>query len=361
MSYSKDIDYQEKINEAVKDGDYKTAAKLEQSRNAKIDGEGLDYEKTNRYTGWLDDTDYSIELKKQMNAGASKDKVSQTLKKRVKKASGTDGLVKYAHDDVYDEAVKYIMGENSFKTSEKREDYKSSYSREVNKLLNKILKREEFSYNPFEDEMYKYYTEAYRREGERSMEDLLGKFSANTGGTVNSYALGAAAQISDYYNSKVADVVPELYNLNYNMYLDSLSSDIKDLDIITSLEESDYEKYRDRIEDYESDRDFDYKRFIDSLEEENYRREVERKRETEDREYNLLLEKFLNQKTVEDRNYELELRGILSDEEENERERIYKENRDEVNQALQKWKILGYLDEESAKILNLPPYLSVMD
>ena len=135
-----DIDYQEKINEAVKKGDYVSAAKLEQSRNEKIDSEGLNYEKTSRYKGWLDDTDYSIELKKQMNSGASKNTVSKTLKKRVEKASGTDGLIHYAYDDVYDEAVKYIMGESGFNANEKPAEYKKSYNTQANKLLNKILK-----------------------------------------------------------------------------------------------------------------------------------------------------------------------------------------------------------------------------
>lgn len=361
MSYNKDTDYQEKINEAVKKGDYVSAAKLEQSRNEKIDSEGLNYEKTNRYTGWLDDTDYSVELKKQMNAGASRNTVSKTLKKRVEKASGTDGLIQYAHDDVYDEAVRYIMGEDGFKTSEKRAEYKNRYSDEVEKLLNKILKRKEFSYNPFEDEMYKYYKEAYVREGERSMEDLLGKLSVNTGGNINSYALGAARSASDYYNSKVADIIPELYNMNYNMYLDSLSEDFKELSMLNLLEESEYQKYRDRVKDFESDREFDYKKFIDFIDDENYRRETERKREIEDREFNFLLEEFSNKKEEGLRDYELELARMLKDEEESEKEREYKINRDKVEEALNKWKTMGYLDRESARILNLPAYLPVMD
>ena len=100
MSYNKEIDYQSKINDAVANGDYKSAAKYEQSRNEKIDSEGLNYEKTNRYSGWLDSTDYSNVLKKQMSSGASKSSVSDTLKKRISKASGTDGLTQYAYDDV---------------------------------------------------------------------------------------------------------------------------------------------------------------------------------------------------------------------------------------------------------------------
>ena len=37
MNYNKDTDYQEKINEAVKSGDYESAAVYEKQRNEKID------------------------------------------------------------------------------------------------------------------------------------------------------------------------------------------------------------------------------------------------------------------------------------------------------------------------------------
>ncbi|MBR1969592.1 MAG: hypothetical protein IKA17_04470 [Clostridia bacterium] len=394
MSYNKDTDYQEQINEAVKKGDYVTAAKLEKTRNEKIDSEGLDYEKTNRYSGWLDDTDYSVVLKKQMNSGASRDTVSKTLKKRVKKASGTEGLIHYAYDDVYDEAVKYIMGADDFRTSGKREEYKNSYSKDINNLLNKILKRKEFSYNPFEDDIYKYYKEAYLREGERSMEDILGKLSVNTGGNVSSYAAGAALSAADYYNSKVADIIPELYSLNYDMYLDSVSNDFKELEALNTLSENEYEKYLDRVESFEKDREFDYKKFIDSLEDEKYRKEreieeeryvsekeleneryksekelenerykseTERKKEVEDREYNLSLDKFENEKAEYLSDYDLALKKILKDEEDSQKDREYKEKLDKIKIALDKWKTLGYLDSESAKILNLSPNLRVKD
>ena len=72
MSYNKDTDYQAKIDEAVASGDYESAAQYEKSRNEKIDAEKLDYEKTNRFSGWLDKTDYSDVLKDQMSKGASK-------------------------------------------------------------------------------------------------------------------------------------------------------------------------------------------------------------------------------------------------------------------------------------------------
>lgn len=351
MSYNKDIDYQQKINESVNAGDYKAAAKYEKERNEKIDGENLSYEKTNKYSGWLDSTDYGTVIQKQISSGASKSAVSDTLKKRVKKASGTEGLIQFAYDDIYDEAVRYIMGSNNFK-SEERERYtpSSSYEDEIKALLKRNLNREKFSYDPYSDELYKIYRDIYRREGERAMEDTLGKLSANTGGVASSYASNAAEQTRDYYSSKIADIVPELYKQKYDMYLDSIKLENDDLKLLLDLEKEEYDRYRDRIEDYEKDREFNYKSYIDSLKEEYNRKTLENDKEQSDREYALELEKLLFDEKESDRDYEQSIK-----------EWEHKISEDKINAAINKWKALGYLDEESARILNLPVGLRTSD
>lgn len=304
MSYNKEIDYQSKINDAVANGDYKSAAKYEQSRNEKIDSEGLNYEKTNRYSGWLDNTDYSNVLKKQMSSGASKSAVSDTLKKRISKASGTDGLTQYAYDDVYDEAIRYIMGNGAFM---ERPTYNNSYESDISKLLEKFLNRKAFSYNPYDDDLYEFYRQQYIREGNRAMEDLLGELSASTGGVASSYAVSAAAQARENYNRKLTDKIPELYGDAYERYIDGIEKDEDILKLLQDLSDGEYDRYLDSIELYNKERELDYKREADAREEE------------------------------------------------------YNESRDSVDNALAKWKALGYLDEESARILGLPAGLHTTD
>ena len=349
MSYNKDIDYQQKIDESVNAGDYKAAAKYEKERNEKIDGENLNYEKTNKYSGWLDDTDYGTVIQNQIQSGASKDAVSKTLKKRVEKASGTEGLIQFAYDDIYDEAVRYIMGANSYKIEE-RERYTPSYEDEIEALLKSNLNREKFSYDPYSDELYQIYRDIYRREGERAMEDTLGKIAANTGGVASSYATGAAAQARDYYNSKVADIVPELYKQKYDMYLDSIDIENDNLKMLLDMENEEYEHYRDRISDYENDREFNYNSYIDSLKEEYNRKTLENEKEQSDRDYALEIEKLLFDEKESDRDYEQSVK-----------EWEHKVTQDKINEAIDKWKALGYLDEESARILNLPVGLHTTD
>lgn len=53
VQYDKNTDYQSAINSAVAAKDYAAAAQYEKLRNAKIQGEGLNYEQTNQYASYL--------------------------------------------------------------------------------------------------------------------------------------------------------------------------------------------------------------------------------------------------------------------------------------------------------------------
>lgn len=58
VSYDKNTDYQALINKSVAGGDYASAAKYEQQRNAKITGEGLSFATTNNYGDYLPSSSY---------------------------------------------------------------------------------------------------------------------------------------------------------------------------------------------------------------------------------------------------------------------------------------------------------------
>jgi hypothetical protein len=53
MAYDKTVDYQSLINQAAAKGDYSAAAKYEQQRNEKISGENLGYSQTSEYAAYL--------------------------------------------------------------------------------------------------------------------------------------------------------------------------------------------------------------------------------------------------------------------------------------------------------------------
>lgn len=372
MAYNKNTDYSKLIKESADGGDYVKAAEYEKARNEKIDGEKLGYEKTNDYGGWLDKTDYGTVIQKKISAGASRSSVADTLKKRVSKASGTKGLTQYAHDSIYDSAVKYIMNGNKFTYSDNAPKYSDKYSRRIESLLEDLRDTDTFRYDPYSDDLYEYYKTEYQKAGRRAMEDTIGKIAANTGGVASSYAAAAAAQSFDYYNSQAAAKIPELYKIAYGEYLDGLNNRYKSLETLSSLSDSDYERYRDKVRDYENSRDFEYKAFLSALDEDYRREQAERSVYENNRDYDrAVLESdrdYARDVLESDRDYALSQRKLAEEIDENSRswaqkayENEQKEKQNSVSNAIKTWNALGYLDPVSAAILGLQAGLPTSD
>ena len=93
---------------------------------------------------------------------------------------------------------------------------------EYQRLLNSVTNPQTFSYDLDNDIVWDAYRKQYLREGERATADTLAKVSAATGGRPSSYAVTAAHQAGDYYNSQLTDIIPTLYQNAYQRYLNDL-------------------------------------------------------------------------------------------------------------------------------------------
>lgn len=285
MGYNKDTNYQALIDAAVKKGDYKSAAQYEQQRNEKITAlnatgtNKYNATATNNYSGWLDNTDYGTIGKQQMALGASADDVLDTYNKRYNKANGTVGLQQYANDDLQAEMWDYILA-NQQKAPTfdfdmgSRPTYESQYKSQIDGLLNQLLNRDKFSYDHTTDPLYQQYQQQYLREGDRAMRDTLAEAASGAGG-MNSYAITAAQQANNYYASQLADKIPELYQLAYNMYLDDIELQVQDLGLLQQMDNTQYDRFRDTMGDWYNDRDFAYGQYRDNVGDYQYNQSFE--------------------------------------------------------------------------------------
>lgn len=150
------------------------------------------------------------------------------------------------------------------------EDYESKYEDDLDELYDIISKsKDDFSYDYEADPVYKAYKDIYETQGDLAYERALSENSLKTGGMKNSYAQSAASQALNHYNSQLAAKIPELYEAAYERHYkeqEDKEKKLKDLyDIIKNREERDYERYLDRADFYESNRDFNYKAKSDML------------------------------------------------------------------------------------------------
>lgn len=223
---------------------------------------------TSNYSPYSGGIDLGDQGKGQMAANAPWQDVLLTATNRYDKAINTPGLEQYADDELQREMMMYVQNkiaeENAAKENapvsqgnSNRTAYNSKYSGKTDKLLEEILSRDDFSYDVAKDPMYKQYAKMYQREGDRAMRDTLAEVAMGAGG-MNSYAVTAAQQAQNYYNSQLNDRIPELYQLAYDMYLADKESKIQDLGILQNMDATQYARYRDTMNDWENDRNYAY-------------------------------------------------------------------------------------------------------
>ena len=169
------------------------------------------------------------------------------------------------------------------------------------------------------------------------MQDTLGQVSARTGGLASSYAGSAAQQTYDNYMGELADKIPELRQLAYEMYMDEGDTQRANLEMLMALEQGDYAKYADLLAQYNTDRSFDYGVYRDDISDSRYDQEWEYQ---------------VGRDEIADSRYEDETAW----------ERSQYTDEKEYNQALQKaqtlaaagdfsgYKALGYSDAEIANL-----------
>ena len=150
--------------------------------------------------------------------------------------------------------------------------YSSNWQTTLNGLIDKILNREQFSYDLNGDALYQQYKDQFVQQGKMAMMDTMGQAQAMTGGYGNSYAQSVGQQAYQGYLQQLNDKIPELYKLAMDKYQMEGNELYNQTALIGQQEDRDYGRYRDTVSDYytnrdyytdryESERDFDYNKY----------------------------------------------------------------------------------------------------
>jgi peptidoglycan hydrolase-like protein with peptidoglycan-binding domain len=95
---------------------------------------------------------------------------------------------------------------------------KYSWQDQLNDTINKILNREEFSYDLDGDALYQQYKDKATQQGKMASADVMGQAVAMTGGYGNSYAQTVGNQAYRASLENLNDIIPELYQMAYDKY-----------------------------------------------------------------------------------------------------------------------------------------------
>ena len=158
--------------------------------------------------------------------------------------------------------------------AQKPGDYQSAWQTQLNDILQKILNREEFSYDLNGDALYQQYKDQYTTQGKMAMMDTMGQAAALTGGYGNSYAQSVGQQTYQGYLQQLNDKIPELYQLALNQYNQQGEEMYNQAALMAQMEDQDYSRYmdgknawlaeRDYLSGrYDTERDYDYSKWAD--------------------------------------------------------------------------------------------------
>lgn len=140
--------------------------------------------------------------------------------------------------------------------------YNNRYQQQLDQLLGQVQDYGPFSWSKEEDPAYSAYAKQYRREGDRATANALAQAAAATGGQISTAAMTAASQAGDYYAGQLADKIPELYENAYQRYLSDYSLLTDKLGQTQRAEQYDYDKYRDQLSQYNTDRAQSYDQWL---------------------------------------------------------------------------------------------------
>ncbi len=184
----------------------------------------------------------------------------------------------------------------------KPEKYTSKYQSEIDDLYDKVINKKEFTYDAEDDPIYQIYKKIYVKAGEDAYDRSLAENSLRTGGLASSSAISAASQAQAYYNNKLAEMIPKLYESAYLRYQNDIEADYNKINMLRLQEESDYKRYKDTLDEYYNERDF-YTN-LDNIELENaYRKQRDEK---EDSMWQLEYEFDLSRAKAEDEKWKTE-------------------------------------------------------
>ena len=150
------------------------------------------------------------------------------------------------------QAYKYLQDVLGSKPGE----FSSQYEDQLTDIYNRIMNREDFSYDMNSDLLYQQYKDQFTTQGKQAMEDTMGRAAAMTGGFGSTYTEPAGQQAYQEYLQQLNDKVPELYQLAYNRYKDEGEQMLQEYGLSKDMYDTDYQQYRDTVGDWQADRSF---------------------------------------------------------------------------------------------------------
>ena len=129
--------------------------------------------------------------------------------------------------------------------------YVNTYRDAINRTMNGLLNAQPFRYDVNADGLYQQIKDNYMKAARQGMMDTQAQSAALTGGYGNSYGAQAGQQAYQESLGNLTAMVPELYQLAYQRYLQGQDDQRNNLEAMYKLEGQDYSRWLEEAQNYQ--------------------------------------------------------------------------------------------------------------
>lgn len=178
-----------------------------------------------------------------------------------------DGTIYSTKEDLDDVISQYKKSNGIDGNKQVVDNYDKEWGPMLKGALNEILGREEFDYDTDNDELYSVYSDAYKKNADHAMRRVLNDNNSSISGANSAVASMAMAAHNEQMNN-LNNIIPELEERAHDRYKTENDLDLKTLEALGLMSDSDYNK------DYTANRD--------QIHDTQYANEQETKREQQE-------------------------------------------------------------------------------
>ena len=186
----------------------------------------------------------SAAVSKQTAGSGDSDTAGGTMESATPEAPTAPDYSQYSYDASTNTDYQQAMAALQQATATKP-TYNATYDQQMQDLYDRIVNREQFSYDLNSDALYQQYADQYQLMGQQAMMDTMGQAATMTGGYGNSYASTAGNQAYQAYLQQLNDVVPELYGMAQDQYNAEGDKMLTQYAMLGDMADDEYGKYMD--------------------------------------------------------------------------------------------------------------------
>lgn len=158
-----------------------------------------------------------------------------------------------ADEPVYVESQEAKVAEQKLAEAQSnvpKNTYKGTYAQDITNSVNNYLAQNTYNYTPSQDDYYQQYRDIYMEGAKQAEVDSVNMGQRLSGGFNNTYGKAVGSEIAGEYIGNINNAYETYDNFAQSRYLSDRASQLQQIELLESLDNTEYAQGRDKVSDY---------------------------------------------------------------------------------------------------------------